>query len=526
MKRNWKWLPATSLAVITATTQAGGAAEVRLQLKGGGFEITGELYSYDGVNYVVNSPAFGKMTIDGRRFDCLGDNCPKRPVSFAATTIGNVKGDITIAGSNAIGNVLMPKLIEAFAKRAGLEPTRATGNDPRDLTIQLMNKGGRQVASMQLSRYGSSASFGRLEARQSEIGMSSRRIREAEVAKLAAAGLGNMLQPTHEHILALDGLLVIVGPDSAAVSISVDNVAKIFSGQINDWVQLGLPRGPINVYAPAEGSGTFETFDKLVLKPRNLKLAANAKRTEDQEQQSKLVAGDPLGIGFVGIAYQRNAKALNIQSACGLISRPKRFAMKTEEYPLTRRLYLYTPGTPKAPLARQLLTFSLSDDAQEVVTGADFIDQRPEALPFKDQGARIAFALNADEEDFDIKAMRNLLTDISQSMRLTTTLRFETGSFRLDTKAARDIERLAQLLKTPEYEGRNVLLIGFADSVGAYGSNLLLSQRRAETVAAALKEAGFGTKVTTKGYSELAPVACNDSTKSRKFNRRVEVWVK
>ena len=526
MKRNWKWLPATSLAVIIATTQAGGAAEIRLQLKGGGFEITGELYSYDGVNYVVNSPAFGKMTIDGRRFDCLGENCPKRPVSFAPMAIGNVKGDITIAGSNAIGNVLMPNLIEAFAKRAGLEPTRAAGNDPRNLTIQLMNRGGRQVASLQLSRYGSSASFGRLEARQTEIGMSSRRIREAEVAKLAAAGLGNMLLPTHEHVLALDGLIIIVGPDNASVSISVDNVAKVFSGQITDWVQLGLPPGPINVYAPAEGSGTFETFDKLVLKPRNLKLAANATRTDGDEQQSDLIANDPLGIGFVGIAQQRNAKALNLQSACGLISRPTRFGMKTEEYPLTRRLYLYSPGRPKAPLARQLLSFSLSDAAQEIVAGSDFIDQTPEALPFKDQGARIAFALNADEKDFDIAAMRSLLTDISQSLRLTTTLRFETGSFRLDTKASRDIDRLAQLLKTPEYEGKRVLLIGFADSVGAYGRNLLLSQRRAKTVALALKEGGYAPKVVTKGYSELAPVACNDTTKSRQLNRRVEVWVK
>ncbi len=526
MKRNWKWLPATSLAVIFATTQAGGAAEIRLQLKGGGFEITGELYSYDGVNYVVNSPAFGKMTIDGRRFDCLGDNCPKRPVSFAPTAIGSVKGNIKIAGSAAIGDVLMPNLIEAFAKRASLDAARAVGNDPRDLTLQLKTRAGRQVASLQLSRYGSTASFNQLEEGTTEIAMSSRRITEAEVTKLAAAGLGNMLQPTHEHVLALEGLIVIVGPDSAAVSISVDNVAKIFSGEITDWVQLGLPPGPINVYAPAEGSVSLNMFDSLVLKPRKLKITAKATRTDSDEQQSNLIANDPLGIGFVGIADQHNTKALNLQSACGLITRPTRFAMKTEEYPLTRRLYLYSPGRPKAPLARQLLTFSLSDDAQEIVAESDFIDQTPEALTFKDQGARIAFALNAAEEDFDITAMRSLLTDISQSLRLTTTLRFESGSFRLDTKASRDIDRLAELLKTPDYEGKQVLLIGFADSVGAYGSNLSLSQRRADTVAAALKDAGYEAEVETKGYSELAPVACNDTTKSRQFNRRVEVWVK
>ena len=525
MERNRKYLPAMSLAVIVAAIQGVGAGEIRLQLKGGGFEITGELYSYDGASYVVNSPAFGKMTIDGRRFDCLGDNCPKRPVNLAPTAIGAVSGDIVIAGSNTIGSALMPGMIEAFAKRTGLETTRAVGDDPRDLTIQLLNKGGRQVASLQLSRHDSSAAFRELETRQTEIGMSSRRITDPEVAKLAAAGLGNMLQPTHEHILGLDGLLIVVGSDNAALSISIDNVAKIFAGEINDWSQVGLPPGPINVHAPAAASGTFETFDKLVLKPRNLKLAANVKHTENQADLADLVASDPLGIGIVGLSHQRNAKALNIQAACGLISRPTRFAMKTEEYPLTRRLYLYTPGTPKASLARQLLTFTLSNEAQEVVTAADLIDQRPEALAFKDQGARIAYALNAAEEDFDITAMRSLLTDISQAMRLTTTLRFETGSFNLDSKAVRDTERLAQLLETPDYQGKNVLLIGFADSVGAYESNLRLSQRRAEAVAAALKDTGLKIDVVTKGYSELAPVACNDTTANRQFNRRVEVWV-
>ncbi|MEQ1384070.1 hypothetical protein ABLW58_25810, partial [Salmonella enterica] len=82
-------------------------------------------------------------------------------------------------------------------------------------------------------------------------------------------------------------------------------------------------------------SGTFDTFDNLVLKPRNLKLVDTAKRTENHAEQSDLVAADPNGIGFAGIAYERNAKALNIETSCGLIVKPSVFSMKTEEYPLS-----------------------------------------------------------------------------------------------------------------------------------------------------------------------------------------------
>ena len=155
----------------------------------------------------------------------------------------------------------------------------------------------------------------------------------------------------------------------------------------------------------------------------------------------------------------------------------------------------------------------------------DFIDQKPETVAFKDQGARIAYALNAADEDFDIEVMRALITDVSQAARLTTTLRFQTGSFVLDAKSLGDVDRLARLLRSDDYKNRQVLLLGFADSVGGFESNQILSEQRAQTVAAALRKAKF-TGAITKGYGELAPVACNDTPENRNFNRRVEVWIK
>ena len=60
------------------------------------------------------------------------------------------------------------------------------------------------------------------------------------------------------------------------MSLSIDNIAKIFSGQLTDWSQVGLPPGKINVYSASQQSGTFSTFNALVLQPRNLALAPSA----------------------------------------------------------------------------------------------------------------------------------------------------------------------------------------------------------------------------------------------------------
>ena len=109
------------------------------------------------------------------------------------------------------------------------------------------------------------------------------------------------------------------------------------------------------------------------------------------------------------------------------------------------------------------------------------------------------------------------------------TFRFESSSFRLDTKANQDIARLAAYLNQPENRGKNVALLGFADSRGDFQRNLGLAQARADTVRrgllAALGSKEQAKRIVAKGYSELAPVACNDSLEGQEFNRRVEVWL-
>ncbi len=525
-----------AIAVAMAVAISGGARadEITLSLKGGGgFQITGELKAFDGRKYVIINPSFGKMEVDGERFDCVSGPCPTKPMKAALSAsslfAAGRTSEIAVAGSNTIGNQLMPDLIKGLATKLKLQATQVAQPDPLDLVYVFTDSTGQEVARITLNRQGSSTSFKALEAKTTEIGMSSRLIKQSEVAALRAAGLGDMQAVGHEHVLALDGLLILTSADNPAISISLEDIAKIFSGQITDWGQMGYPPGKISVHAPGAESGTWETFDSLVLKPRNLKLTPAARRTLNHSEQSDWVAADPVAIGVVGMAYQRSGKPLNIESACGLITPPSAFSIKTEEYPLARRLFLYTPGRPEQPLAAALLDFALSTEAQSIVRNADFVDQGPELISFRDQGSRVAYALNAPQRDFDLDLMRALLTDIKGADRLTYTFRFRTGVDSLDPKSKQEAEKLAALMLNGNLKGKSIKLIGFADSGGSFENNQVLSVSRARAVQSALIAASerqlAAERLVVTGYGELAPVACNDSDTGRAFNRRVEVWV-
>jgi len=530
-------LTGTVVLALVSGVSAVHAGEVTLKMKGGDFSVTGELQAFDNSKYTIQSKSFGVMSLDAGRFDCEGPGCPRAAAPAGAVQPavkalpGTAPATIQIVGSNTIGNQLMPSLVQAYAQAQGLKASKVVGENPLDLTFKLTNAKGADAGAIELHRHGSTTAFKAFEQKSPiDIGMSSRRIKPEEATKLESLGYPDFRLPANEHVLGLDGLVVFVAPNNPLVSLSIDNVAKIFAGTIKDWSEVGLPAGKINVYASTPDSGTFDTFDTLVLKPRNLKITDTAKRTENHAEQSDLVAADPSGIGFAGIAYQRNAKVVNIEASCGLIFKPSIFAMKTEEYPLSRRLYLYTVGEPKDPTTRGLLAFALSQSAQPIIGQNDFVDQAPESVDFQSQTARIAYALNAAGADFDLNLMKALIADLKPASRLSTTFRFETADYSLDSKASSDIGRLREILDGGVYRGKTVVLAGFADGVGRFDTNLTLSQRRAEAVLSALQRSGGGkplqVKLVTKSYSQLAPVACNDTPESRAFNRRVEVWVK
>ena len=250
------------------------------------------------------------------------------------------------------------------------------------------------------------------------------------------------------------------------------------------------------------------------------------------EALSAAVSKDRNAIGFIGFPYINKNSPLRILSTCGLDSEPENFTVKMETYPLARRLYLYTLGSPTEHAVKDLVAFSLSDEAQKTVREAGFIDQTVDMQQENSQErltreleGNPKYGLAADKEA-PRPAARQFSRLISGLRRTSIVFRFARGELVLDTLAQQNVGRLGRYLSGLGQSGRRVLLIGFADLDGSWASNQAPADARARTVLNQLKNLGQPLPpIQLYSMSYAAPVACNDSDKGRALNRRVEVWI-
>ena len=507
-------LAAACAALLLALGAARAEPVVTLRSNDGATQVTGELMGYDGSTYTVKT-GVGTITLEAAEVSCSGEGCP----------VEVARGErFAIAGSNLMGEALMPPLVEGYADTLEARVVREVGAAPNREVLRIIDAEERQLAAIELSAEGTASAFEAMAAGEAAIGLASRRMTGAEAGLEALAGTRN------EHILALDGLILIVHPENPVRAITLDQAAALFAGRIENWAQLGGPDAPVSLYVPAADSGTLETFEALVMRPRGLSVAADAERVQDNADLSDLVSIDPGGLGVTGFAFARAAETLSIRQPCGLVAHPTPFAIKAEEYPLTRRLYAYTAGEAMPSHAEALLAFALSDSAQPIVADAGFVDRGIESQRIDEQGGRLVHSLTSPEE-FSLPIFREMLEELKEARRLSVTFRFAGGSTDLEARSQAEAERLARDLARGAHAGEEVLLVGFADSVGEFEVNRGLAARRAEAalaaMTAAVPEAALAdVPILVRSYGELTPVGCNETPDGRELNRRVEVWVR
>lgn len=531
--------PAGALAAALLLTGAASpaAAQVMFCLTDG-VQIQAERFEQrDGrfIIWVAGSPTpleYPATAVRGINVPCVRTAAPAlpQPLPPSSQQLAQPVAGIGIHGSNTIGERLMPLLIEAYStRRLGGRPTTKLGK-PEQQEITLPARDGR-ASIIHLHAHGSGTSAKGLLAGQAVIGMSSRRATDDET-KAVQSQLGvDIRAPGSEHVLALDGLAVIVNPANRVRRLTLQQIAQVFAGQITDWSQLGGAAQPIVAHRRDDKSGTFDTFNALVLAPFKLKPAPAVKAHESSENLSDEVSRDPNAIGFIGLPYINRNVAVSIGTACGIASGPSTFTVKTESYPLSRRLFLYTVGTPTEPRARDLLAFALSDEAQPTVAEAGFVEQSIETQSEADQQAWLQSMITgqgflAADKPVPPEARAQLQRLAAGARRTSGVLRFDRGSATLDTRAQQDVGRIARYLRTPGVAGKRFWLVGFTDADGGWGGNLLLARNRALSVARALQQIGIATPgEQVIGMSYVAPTDCNDGDNGKLKNRRVELWV-
>lgn len=143
-----------------------------------------------------------------------------------------------------------------------------------------------------------------------------------------------------EHVVAYDGLSVVVHRSNPVSDLSLDQIRDIYLGKIRNWKELGGPDTKIVAISRDTNSGTYETFESIVL--RGGKMAPSVQYLGSNGAVRQQVLQTPHAIAYVGLAFTEGLKPLRINGVL-----PSAETVLNRSYPLARPLYFYTNGRPK-----------------------------------------------------------------------------------------------------------------------------------------------------------------------------------
>lgn len=425
----------------------------------------------------------------------------------AATQEAHSSNLFNIHGSNTLGTKLVPLWVKKYLASQGVQHISMKPALDAN-TFRILGMLDNAPIFVDISAHGSSTGFKHLLKDPHTIAMSSRKINKQEAGEFLHFSTPDTQKENRpiEHVVGMDGLAIIVNNINSIQSLTLQQVTQIFSGQITSWAELGGPDLNITIHSRDTSSGTWKIFQRSILSEDGA-LVRTAKRFESNAGVSEAVARTPGAIGFTPLAFVGKNRALALTQNDGVNIYPKRLEVATEDYPISRRLFLYARPKHNNAHIEQFLDFVHSDEGQSLVDTAGFISQNIQVYPAA--------------KNLQGPAGYSQLT--LKSKRLSVNFRFHSNSATLDHKAQQDIKRLARFLKTQSPSDHHIQLVGFGDQKQSESRSILLSKLRAAAVKRALFKEGVKCE-SVMGFGSQLPVVANHQH-STFVNQRVEVWI-
>jgi phosphate transport system substrate-binding protein len=176
-------------------------------------------------------------------------------------------------------------------------------------------------------------------------------------------------------VIAKDGVAVIVNPESKVENLTLEQVKKIFTGEITNWSEVGGGNAAIVVVSREEGSGTRGAFTEITkVLEKNEAGEEVDNTTKDALVQGstgavlQTVATTPNTIGYVSLgSLDDTVRAVAVEGVS-----PNKETVLSGEYKISRP-FLYITGGELTEAAQLFIDFVLSDEGQAIVEESGFI---------------------------------------------------------------------------------------------------------------------------------------------------------
>ncbi|MBQ6820125.1 MAG: phosphate ABC transporter substrate-binding protein PstS family protein [Clostridium sp.] len=205
--------------------------------------------------------------------------------------------------------------------------------------------------SIEINEVGSSAGIKDAINGVSEIGMSSRELKEEEAREV------------EETIIAYDGIAIITNKENPIKNITIDEIKEIYTGEITNWNQIeGGKDAPIVVVSREDGSGTRDAFQEII-GYNSEELVEDALITNGTGSIKQTVIGNKNAIGFVSFEYLDDK--VNIVSVENF--EPNAEAVQSGNYKISRPFIVVNKEDRLSEEGQKFIEFILSEEGQQIV---------------------------------------------------------------------------------------------------------------------------------------------------------------
>ena len=189
-----------------------------------------------------------------------------------------------------------------------------------------------------------------------DFGVSSRDLKEEEKS-----------QGLEGTVIAYDGIAIIVNPQNTVDNLAIEDIAKIYTGEIQNWSEVGGEDAQIVLIGREAGSGTRDGFESITGTKDKCKLRQELTSTGDV---ITTVAGNPGAIGYASLASVKNSvKMLKVDGIS-----PSEESIKDGSYKVQRDFVLVTKkDAPLSESAQKFFDYITSSEASEVIKGAGVV---------------------------------------------------------------------------------------------------------------------------------------------------------
>ncbi|ADE36403.1 PstS family phosphate ABC transporter substrate-binding protein [Methanohalophilus mahii] len=197
-----------------------------------------------------------------------------------------------------------------------------------------------------------------------DIAMASRKLKDSEIEEAEANGIDPV-----EHIIAWDGLTVVVNPANPVNQLTYEQIKGIYNGSISNWANVGGEDEEMVIQNRDPSSGTYGYFKDELLGEEEFRPDLVSRDSNGAIVQA--VTQEDAAIGYIGFAYlDDSVKVVDIDAGNGMVA-PTSENILPGEYPLARPLHFYTDGQPTG-FAANFIEYILSEEGTIIISDVGY----------------------------------------------------------------------------------------------------------------------------------------------------------